>query len=92
MVELHPLELMIDTVDPLVLDFPYNFDGPHRFDVNGSYTDPGARLDAMVTVQYAHGVGEVVTAAIGAGLEIVYLAERIDSPRENRGGSGGTRP
>ena len=92
LVELHPLELMIDSTDPLVLDFPYNFDGPHRSDDDGSYTDPGAQLEATVTVQYGHGIGEVVTAAIGAGLQITYLREWTDSPRENRGDPAGPDP
>src|SRR5690349_16648914 len=35
--ELHPLYFMVATVDPLVLDFPYAFDGPRVFDEDGSY-------------------------------------------------------
>jgi hypothetical protein len=34
-------------------------------------------------------VGEVVTAAIGAGLEISYLHEQTDSPRDHRGNMSG---
>jgi SAM-dependent methyltransferase len=85
LVELHPLELMIDTVDPLVVDFPYNYDGPRRFDTDGSYADPEARIGATATIQFAHGIGEVVTAAIAAGLVITRLTEYTDSPRDYRG-------
>jgi hypothetical protein len=46
------------------------FDGPRRFDEPGSYADPDADVTATATVEYAHSLGEVVTAAIGAGLRI----------------------
>ena len=85
LVESHPFQAMIDTTDPLVLDFPYCFDGPHVFDNPGSYTDRAARIQATKTVQYAHSLGEVVTAAIDAGLVVRWLAERTDTPRDYRG-------
>jgi SAM-dependent methyltransferase len=85
LVELHPIYLMIDRTDPLVLDFPYAYDGAHRFDQDGSYADPDAHLASTATVQYAHGVGEVVSAAVTAGLEVLHLGERTDSPRDYRG-------
>jgi 2-polyprenyl-3-methyl-5-hydroxy-6-metoxy-1,4-benzoquinol methylase len=80
LVEIHPLASMFDTFEPPVTDFPYNFDGPHHFDSDGSYTDPGLRLSATETVQYAHGLGEIVTAAVEAGWEIEHLAEHTFSP------------
>ena len=85
LVESHPFQAMIDTTDPLVLDFPYCFNGPHVFDNPGSYTDRAARIQATKTVQYAHSLGEVVTAAIDAGLVVRWLAERTDTPRDYRG-------
>jgi SAM-dependent methyltransferase len=89
LVELHPLQSMVDTTDPAVLDFPYCFDGPHVFDVPGSYTDRAARIEATKTIQYAHSIGEVVTAAVEAGLVVRWLAERTDWPRDYRGDLGG---
>ena len=88
LVELHPFHVMIDTTDPLVFDFPYTFDGPHRLDSAGSYTDASAAIASTQTVQYAHSLGEVVTAAVGAGLVVRWLAERTDAPRDFRGGLG----
>lgn len=85
LIDFHPLVTMIDTLEPLVFDFPYNFDGPHRFDQDGSYTDRSAHLEATTTVQYAHGMGEIVTAAISAGLQLTYLEERTASPCDPRG-------
>ncbi len=85
LIEIHPVQAMIDTTDPLVLDFPYCFDGPHILDSPGSYTDRAAKVQATKTVQYAHSLGEVVTAAVDAGLVVRWLAERTDAPRDYRG-------
>ena len=85
LVELHPIFLMVASTDPLVLDFPYAFDGPRVFDEDGSYADPDAHIDATKTVEYAHSLGEVVTAAIGAGLRIDALHEHMDATRDGRG-------
>lgn len=89
LVEIHPLQGMIATTDPLVLDFPYCFDGPHVIDVPGSYTDRGATIRATKTVQYAHSIGEVVTAAIDAGLLVRRLVEHQAAPRDYRGDLAG---
>jgi ubiquinone/menaquinone biosynthesis C-methylase UbiE len=85
-VELHPLVTMFETFDPPVTDFPYNFDGPHRFDRDGTYVEPGAQLGATSTVQYAHGLAEVVASAIEAGFDVRYLEEHTASPRDYFGG------
>jgi hypothetical protein len=83
---------MIASQDPLILDLPYNFDGPHRFDQDGSYADPTAHLNSTVTIEYAHGIGEVINAAIGARLNIVHMSERTDSLRDFRGDRDGPDP
>lgn len=75
----HPLWTAVASLDPLVLDFPYAFDGPHRFTGSGSY--------AMATpptthVQYAHSLGEIVTAAATADLRVRRLEEHLDSPMD----------
>ena len=74
LVELHPVVTMVESVDPLVCDFPYADDGPHVFSGSGTYANRDADL-TWTTVQYAHSVGEVVTAAIEAGLAPTYLEE-----------------
>ncbi|MGH9019829.1 MAG: class I SAM-dependent methyltransferase [Acidimicrobiales bacterium] len=76
LVELHPLLTMIDSVDPLVVDFPYAFDGPHDFSGTGSYAQRDADVAWSVT-EYAHGVAEVVTAAIDAGLTPTHFEEHL---------------
>jgi 2-polyprenyl-3-methyl-5-hydroxy-6-metoxy-1,4-benzoquinol methylase len=74
LVELHPIVTMVETIDPLVIDFPYGFDGPREYSGSGSYANRDAEIE-WTTVQYAHSVGEVVTAAVRAGLACTYLEE-----------------
>jgi ubiquinone/menaquinone biosynthesis C-methylase UbiE len=74
LVELHPLVTMVESLDPLVVDFPYRFDGPRVYSGTGSYANRDADIE-WTTVQYAHSVGEMVTAAARAGLTCAYLEE-----------------
>ena len=67
------------------LDFPYAFDGPRRFDEPGSYADESAAVEATATVEYAHSLGEIVTAAVGAGLRVDALTEHLDAALDGRG-------
>ena len=84
LVELHPLLLMIDSIEPLVLDFPYSFDGPRVFRGTGSYADPGAEV-SWTTAQFAHSVSEVVMAATHAGLTVSHLEEHTSMGFDPRG-------
>jgi hypothetical protein len=86
LVEIHPLFVMVAGVDPLALDFPYAFDGPRRFDEPGSYADPDADVAATEQILYGHSLGEIVTAAIEAGLRIDALHEHLETARDPRGG------
>jgi SAM-dependent methyltransferase len=74
LVELHPLVTMVESLDPLVVDFPYSFDGPHVYSGTGTYANRDADIE-WTTVQYAHSIGEVVTAATRAGLRCDHLLE-----------------
>jgi ubiquinone/menaquinone biosynthesis C-methylase UbiE len=74
LVELHPIVTMVESLDPLIVDFPYSFDGPHVYSGTGTYANRDADI-AWTTVQYAHSLGEVVTAAAKAGLMFTYLEE-----------------
>jgi SAM-dependent methyltransferase len=86
LVEIHPLYQMLEAAgEPLRLDFPYAFDGPHRFDQPGSYADPDAAVQATAEVVYAHSLGEVVNAAIAAGLRLDALHEHLDTDHDPRG-------
>jgi 2-polyprenyl-3-methyl-5-hydroxy-6-metoxy-1,4-benzoquinol methylase len=74
LVELHPLVTMVESLDPLVVDFPYRFDGPRVYSGTGTYANRDAAIE-WTTVQFAHSIGEVVTAATRAGLRCELLEE-----------------
>jgi SAM-dependent methyltransferase len=85
LVELHPMLQMIGRREPLLVDFPYAFDGPYRFDEDGSYADASANLEATEQIVYAHSLGEVVTVALEAGLRVDRLEEHTEAEFEPRG-------
>lgn len=85
-VDIHPLYQMVDRLDPLTLDFPYADAGPHHVDEPGSYADPEADVGATGTVQWAHSLGELVTAVARAGLRVDRLVEHLSAEVDHRGG------
>jgi hypothetical protein len=70
---------MIDTVDPLTLDFPYQGGTSHHFQDAASYASSADDLRARDAVLYPHGLGEIVTASITAGFRIEALTEHLDA-------------
>jgi SAM-dependent methyltransferase len=77
LIDPHPIACMVATTDPLRLDFPYAYDGPHTFSSDGSYA---TATGTTTHVQFAHSLGEIVTAAVAAGLRIVRLDEHLEGP------------
>jgi len=67
---MHPLLQMIEQREPLTIDFPYADDGPHRCVSQGTYVNSSVVLAATNTVQWAHSIGEIVTALAHAGLRL----------------------
>ncbi len=60
----------------LQLTYPYwEHPEPLVFDVKGSYADPDADFGEQKLHGWDHGLGEIVTALIDAGLRIVSLEE-----------------
>lgn len=85
LVEIHPLMNVVGSTDPVVMDFPYADDGPRGWSGTGSYANPDAHHVGGATVEYAHSLGEVVTAAIDAGLRIDRLEEHLSVAFDPRG-------
>lgn len=85
LVDLHPAYGIIGSLDPLVVDFPYSFDGPRAFREPGSYANPNADVKATTSVAFAHDLGEVVNSAIAAGLRIDRLFEHTSCAFDPRG-------
>lgn len=86
LVDAHPLMDMIQTTDPLTFDMPYANNGGHVFTSGETYADPSLRLPETPSVNYAHSLGEIVSAAADAGLQIRRLVEHLDLSFEFRRG------
>lgn len=82
----HPLLRMTASVDSLQMDAPYQGGVATEHSSPGSYALPDATTRNDVAVQYSHGLGDIVTAAVTAGFRIEALTEWLDDPR------GGTDP
>ena len=79
LVENHGVALMLDD-DGLSIRWPYLGTGaPIRIETEGSYAAP---LPGPPLVEYgwAHGLGEVITALVEAGLRIAWVREYPRSP------------
>jgi SAM-dependent methyltransferase len=84
LIDTHPLQDMVATPRPLTFDMPYADDGGHLFENEGSYAVPDAQLPAGGSVYYGHSIGEIVTAAVAAGLRIDALTEHLRCSFEHR--------
>jgi SAM-dependent methyltransferase len=78
--EIHPVVQAFENegVAPgeLRLNYPYwEHVEPLTFEVKGSYADPTADLGDLVEHGWDHGLGEIVSALIDAGLRIEALVE-----------------
>jgi SAM-dependent methyltransferase len=78
--EAHPIMNVFENegVAPgeLRLTYPYwEHAEPLTFEVKGSYADPDADVHDQVEHSWDHGLGEIVTALIDAGLAITALVE-----------------
>jgi SAM-dependent methyltransferase len=67
----------------LVADYPYfERDEPTIEDAPGTYVETDATFDNNLTHTWNHGLGEIVTALLDAGMEIAGLVEHDSVPWE----------
>jgi len=59
----------------LRLWLPYWRPGPFRIEEDGTYADKAAHFEHPVTIEWAHTLGEILDAILGAGLRIEFLHE-----------------
>lgn len=81
--EFHPLMWMFDwdSHDGFRMKRSYfHSDEPSQFDVDASYAEPDRKIGPFVDYEWAHGLGDVVTAISDAGLRIRFLHEFPISP------------
>ena len=76
--EIHPFAAVLEN-EPLRIAYPYlEHAEPLVFDEPGTYADPSAATVHDRTTEWSHGLGEVVTALIDAGLVLEFLRERVE--------------
>jgi len=81
----HPIQRMVESVDPPRFGDPYHGLQPLELEDAGSYAVPDP-IAADQIVEYPCGLGEVVTAAVHAGFRIDALTEFVDEEDESRAG------
>jgi SAM-dependent methyltransferase len=83
--EYHPMTWAVDEgrTDALVLGYPY-FEQPEPvdFDSPGTYVETAMDFSHNQTRDWTHGLGEIVTAVLDAGLELTMLVEHDSAPNE----------
>jgi SAM-dependent methyltransferase len=72
--EFHPFTDIFADED-LTVAYPYFNDGPLTFDEPGTYADLTAPTVHNRSIEWNHGLGEVVSALITAGLRVEFLHE-----------------
>jgi SAM-dependent methyltransferase len=67
----------------LVVEYPYfEQDEPMAFDQGGTYVSTDAVFEHTVTHEWNHGLGDIVTSLLDAGMTITGLAEHDSVPWE----------
>ena len=65
----------------LVVRYPYFEQAePQVWDQGGTYVSTDAVFEHNVTHEWAHGLGEIITALLDAGLTVTGLAEHDSAP------------
>lgn len=81
----HPMLWAIDEdqADALIVDYPY-FETPDPvvFDIPGSYVETDTTFRHTLHHTWNHGLGEIVTALLDAGMSITGLVEHDSVPWE----------
>jgi SAM-dependent methyltransferase len=81
----HPVLWAIDETrtDALILGYPYfETRDPVVFHSDGTYVDAASVFGHTETREWNHGLGEIVTALLGAGMELTMLVEHDSVPWE----------
>ena len=86
--EIHPVAQVFDDEDvrpgELRVRYPYlSHPEPLAFRPEGSYADPHATVEAEAEYGWSHGLGEVVTSLVAAGLRIEFLHELTHIPNRD---------
>jgi SAM-dependent methyltransferase len=82
----HPVLWTLDDERPdglLVMEYPYfEREEPMTFNYPGTYVQTASTFTHNVTHEWNHGLGEIVTALLDAGMELTMLVEHDTVPWE----------
>jgi SAM-dependent methyltransferase len=84
LVDLHPAYQTLASLEPLVADWPYGGGAPQRETVTGTYAGPDVPIATYEVFNFPHSLGEIVTAAAGAGLTMERLGEHTEVEFDGR--------
>jgi 2-polyprenyl-3-methyl-5-hydroxy-6-metoxy-1,4-benzoquinol methylase len=78
----HPMLFTLDeTVDPAVIRYSYfEHEEPLVWNVPGTYVETDAELSASTTHEWNHGMAEIITALMDAGLRLTQFVEHNSVP------------
>jgi SAM-dependent methyltransferase len=81
----HPMLWSLDDerADALVVDYPYfESEQPIVLEFDGTYVDTDVTFNNRLTHQWNHGLGEIVSAVLDAGMDVTMLVEHDSVPWE----------
>jgi SAM-dependent methyltransferase len=82
----HPMLWALEDARPdglLVVEYPYfEREEPNVFDEGGTYVETDAVFTHNRTHEWNHGLGEIITALMAAGMDLTGLAEHDSVPWE----------
>lgn len=79
----HPLLWIFDNEDPAEFKMVRSYfsrSEPYSFDVDGSYAESDVKIESQKDYEWAHGMGDIITSIIDAGLQIRFLHEHAKFP------------
>ncbi|MCU1379924.1 MAG: hypothetical protein JWN29_2907 [Acidimicrobiales bacterium] len=79
--ESHPFAVAFERAEGRFVErYPYGGGAAVRLDEQGDYKDPEAVRRHTVTIEYSHGLDDIIGAVIGAGLRLDFLHEHQALP------------
>ncbi len=79
----HPMLWVFDNEGPddfkMVRSY-FSRSEPYSFDVDGSYAESDVKFESQKDYEWAHGMGDIITSLVNAGLQIRFLHEHAKFP------------
>jgi SAM-dependent methyltransferase len=79
----HPVLFSLDDEradDLLAVEYPYFESAGVRWDTDVSYVEHEGRLEHTTTIEFNHGLAQIITAVLDAGMDLVAIEEHDTVP------------